>query len=80
MRRSLGTPAADWLEGAIAAAAAAGVRYPFQLPQHTDSVAAITSCVALGLRALHRSHFVHRDIKPDNVMVTAHRPAAQVWL
>lgn len=48
-------------------------------PWPLDQVLAIGACLAEGLAAVHAAGFVHRDLKPDNVLLPRDgRPAAKL--
>jgi serine/threonine protein kinase len=42
-----------------------------RLPYNEKEVAYIIACIGSALRSLHLSGILHRDIKPDNIMLTA---------
>lgn len=41
-------------------------------------VAKIIACVARGLRYMHEKDVIHRDVKPDNLLITQWEPVLQV--
>lgn len=43
-------------------------------PLHESDARDITSQVLEGLQIMHENNFVHRDLKPGNIMVVAKRP------
>jgi serine/threonine protein kinase/tetratricopeptide (TPR) repeat protein len=60
------------LRGAAPLARARGMEVLFPSPlKHPDRLRAVLQQVVRGLMALHATGKLHRDLKPDNVMVTA---------
>jgi serine/threonine-protein kinase len=60
------------LDEELRAARASGVRWP------QERALEVGACLAEGLAAVHAAGFVHRDVKPGNVLVPREGPAAKL--